>query len=160
MGTVTLCPEGSARGQDDPGAVSLGIGSVKEVPKDELASLPELVNRVTPPGGMYGIFNDQVAAMIAVRRGSYYNMGRYLGLEFLTQVIAGALLTAILLLTDSLANTQQVLLVGLIVLLAEVSIDFQYLNWWGFSARYSFGFAIKRLVGYLVITLVLVNFIL
>ncbi|MCE7948931.1 MAG: hypothetical protein DYG88_16030 [Chloroflexi bacterium CFX4] len=137
-----------------------GIRSVKALPTDAQGSLPTELERVAPPSGMYGVFNAQVAAFIAVRKGSYYNMGRYFALEFATQLGVGALLMGILALTGAQSDAERLGLVALVGLFAAVSIDFQYWNWWGFAARYALGFTVNRLAGYLIVTFALLNWLL
>jgi hypothetical protein len=136
-----------------------GIRAVKSLPADQLGNLPTEMTKVTPPSGMYGVFNNQVAALVAVKPSAYYNMGRYFAVEFVTQVLAGIVLTLILALTNSLPLTEQLVLVGLVGLLGQISIDLQYWNWWGFSSAYTFGFTVNRLVGYLIVGFVVGNWI-
>lgn len=137
-----------------------GIRAVKPLGKESVGDLTSSMQQTTPPSGMYGVFDDRVAAFMAVRPGSYYNMGRYFAIEFATQLIVGAALTGILLLTGALPMGERLLLIALVGVLAEAAIDLQYWNWWGFSTAYALGFAVNRIVGYLVIAFVLVNWVL
>lgn len=136
-----------------------GIRAVKSLEKDKLGALPDAINKNAPPRGMYMIANEQVAALVAVRGGSYYNLGRYFALEFATQLAVGILLALVLAMTNGFALTDQLLLVGLMVLLAEIAIDFQYWNWWGFSPAYALGFLVNRLAGFLIAAFIVGNWI-
>lgn len=140
-------------------ATPWGIRSVKSLKPDELDGLPDSITRVTPPTGMYGVFNQQVATFMAVRPGAYYRMGRYFAIELITQLLVGAFLTGILTLTNEHSLEAQLVLVGLVSLLAHAAIELQYWNWWGFTTRYSLGFAVNRTVGLLIIGFVVANWI-
>jgi hypothetical protein len=50
-------------------------------------------------------------------------------------------------------------IVGLVALAGIASIDLQYWNWWGFSARYTIGVAVNRLLGCLIAAFVLLNWV-
>ncbi|MDX2138054.1 MAG: hypothetical protein SF123_08155 [Chloroflexota bacterium] len=136
-----------------------GIRAVKSLDKEHLGALPDAMQKTTPPRGMYGVFNGQVAAFVAVRSGSYYNMPRYFALEFATQLGVGILLTLLLMLTNTITLQDQLLLVGIVALLAQVSIDFQYWNWWGFSSSYTLGFTVNRVLGLLIAAFIVGNWI-
>lgn len=137
-----------------------GIRAVKPVPAEEAAGLTTQMHAITPPSRMYAVFDDKVAALLAVKPGAYYNMGRYFAVEFVTQLTAGALLTGILLLTAPLGVGTQLTLVGLMALSAALTIDVQYWNWWGFSPAFTFGLLVNRSVGALLIAWLLVTWIL
>ncbi|MDI9634834.1 hypothetical protein QM565_03395 [Geitlerinema splendidum] len=140
-------------------ATPWGIRSVKALGKEELDGLSDSMLHVTPPSGMYGVFDEKIAAFMAVRRGSYYNMGRYFAVELVTQLLVGAFLTAILMLTNSLALEAQIILIGCVSLLAHAAIEMQYWNWWGFTTRYSLGFAVNRTVGLVIAAFIVANWI-
>jgi hypothetical protein len=126
-----------------------GIRSVGQHPdNDQLAQQLS----ATVSEGMFLVHTPQAAtAFIALRRGSYYHMGRYFAVEFVTQLAVGAVLAALLALTLHLPLEQRLLSVGLAALGAAFSIDLQYWNWWGFSLRYSLGIAVNRIVGWLLV---------
>jgi hypothetical protein len=88
-----------------------------------------------------------VFVFLAVKPASYYNLGRYFGLEFLSQVGVGALMVALLILTESLLQGERLAIVALAALMAVLAIDAQYWHWWGFGARYSLDVAVNRLLG-------------
>lgn len=132
-----------------------GVKSVATATDDSLGTA---VAAVTGDGMVYT--TRGVAAFIAVRPASYYNMGRYFAIEFATQIVVGAILTAILLLTAQLTSETRLILVVLAGLAGVASIDGQYWNWWGFSHRYTLGVAINRLVGYVLASVVLLGFVL
>jgi hypothetical protein len=106
------------------------------------------------------MINDHVAAFVAIKPQSYYNMGRYFALEFVTQLLVGAVLAGILVLTRGQTLENRLILIGLVGLAGVASIDLQYWNWWGFSNRYTFGLAFNRLVGYLIAGGIVTSFIL
>ncbi|KYC43757.1 hypothetical protein WA1_00910 [Scytonema hofmannii PCC 7110] len=133
-----------------------GIKSVGEL--DEQAGIGESLERISTKGLYY--VKDKVAAFIAIKPETYYSMRRYFIIEFVTQVLVAAVLSAILLLTNTLSISTRLLLIGLVTLAGIFSIDLQYWNWWGFSNIYTVGVAVNRLTGYLLISFFLIRFIL
>jgi hypothetical protein len=106
------------------------------------------------------IISEPVVAFVVVKPGSSYHMGRYFAIEFVTQLLVGAVLAGILLMTQGQVLETRLLLIALVGLAGVTSIDLQYWNWWGFSNRYTFGLAFNRLVGYLIAGGIVANFIL
>ncbi|TVR20869.1 MAG: hypothetical protein EA396_09360 [Anaerolineaceae bacterium] len=133
-----------------------GVRSVQQHDGDD--TIGGALAEVSEDGMLY--VKDRVAAFIAIKPTSYYSTKRYFIIEFITQLAVGCVITAILLLTDGLADGQRVLIIGLVGLAGVASIDLQYWNWWGFSSRYTLGVAVNRLVGYLLATVILINWIL
>jgi hypothetical protein len=133
-----------------------GIKSVKENP--QLDALTADIKNATQDG-VYYVHKD-VAVFMAIKPGNYYNMGRYFGIEFATQLIVGAILAGILALTIEQTLETRLLLVALVGLAGVASIDLQYWNWWGFSHLYTLGVAVNRVVGYLLVGFIIANFIL
>lgn len=135
-----------------------GIRSVNELRRKEDAERVGAAIASSTTNGM-ALITDGVTAFIAIKPTVYYNMGRYFAIEFITQLLAGAVLATVLTLTLGLPNETRLVLVGLMALAGIASIDIQYWNWWGFSHRYTLGVAVNRLVGYLIAAAVLIGFI-
>ncbi|TWH38968.1 hypothetical protein [Dulcicalothrix desertica] len=133
-----------------------GIKSIKEL--EDQATITETIARASTNGVYY--LKDKVTAFIAVKPEAYYSMPRYFTIEFVTEVLVGGVLTAILLLTSTESIVTRLIIIGLVALAGIFSIDLQYWNWWGFSSIFTFGIAINRLVGYLLTGFVLIKFIL
>jgi hypothetical protein len=126
----------------------------------DIKASPEVgkaIASTTQDGMMY--VNEGVAAFIAVKPQRYYVMSRFFGIEFVTQLIAGAALTGALMLTRGQPLEARLGLVALIALMGIASIDLSYWNWWGFSTRYTLGVAVNRFVIYMVAGAVLALFI-
>lgn len=128
-----------------------GIKSVRA--HDQKDGTGAALAKLTTDGMVF--ITDQVAAFIAIKPAAYYVTGRYFAIEFVTQIIVGAVLTGLLVLTAPLDDGTRLLIVGLAGAAGVASIDLQYWNWWGFSNRYTLGVAVNRLAGYLLITLIL-----
>lgn len=96
------------------------------------------------------LVTKRVTAFIAIRPAAQYQMRRYFALELVTQVLAGAVLSGILMLTVGQPLALRILMIGLVGLAGIISIDLQYWNWWGFSNLYTLGIAVNRLLGYLI----------
>lgn len=90
------------------------------------------------------------AAFIAAQPAAYYDMKRYFALELVTQVVAAVAFALLLAAFPGLDAAQRLGLGALVWLAGFASIDLQYWNWWGFTARYTLGVAVNRLVGYLI----------
>lgn len=133
-----------------------GIKSVKEL--EERSAVGEILERQSPKGLYY--FTDKVTAFIAVKPESYYSMTRFFVIEFVTELLVAATLTALLLLTAAQPVGVQLVIIGLATLAGIFSTDLQYWNWWGFSTIYSLGISINRLVGHLLVSFILIRFIL
>jgi len=131
-----------------------GVPSVQEA--TNAAEIGAAIAATTEDGMLY--IEAPVAAYVAVKPASYYNLTRYFTIEFITQLLVAAVLMAILVLTRGLSVGQRVGLVALVALAGIASIDLQYWNWWGFSTIYSVGFAVNRLIGYLIAGGVLARF--
>jgi len=116
----------------------------------------EKLATTTTDGMMYTDNSDSVVAFIAVKPKTYYNMGRFFAVEFVTQIIAGFVLTLILALTSDLTNEGRLALIALIGAASVVTVDLQYWNWWGFSTVYTVGVAVNRVLGFLIAAAILI----
>ncbi len=86
-------------------------------------------------------------------------MGRYFAIEFVTQMLAAAVLVAILALTAGQPASARLGVLALAGAASVLSVDAQYWNWWGFSTVYTIGVAVNRLLGYIVMGAALLAFI-
>lgn len=123
-----------------------GIQSIQQ-PATESA-IGAAVATATESGMLY--IGSPVTAYIAVQPASYNSPTRYFTIELITQFLVAAVLMAILQLAQGISLAQKVGLVALVALAGIFTVDLQYWNWWGFSTLYSVGFAVNRLVGYLI----------
>jgi hypothetical protein len=137
--------------------VPWGIKSVKTPAGPDEEKIGSAIAAVTT-NGMH-LLTKQVTAFMAIRPASFYSAGRYLGIEFLTQVIVALVLTVILALTIALPFEQRLLLTVLVSLVGVAAIDLQYWNWWGFSTKYTLGIATSRVIGHTIVGFLLINFI-
>jgi hypothetical protein len=103
---------------------------------------------------MYVQHAEVVAAFVAMRPGAYYSTGRFFAIEFITQLLAGAVLVGVLALTAAYPTPTRLVIVALVGLASVISVDLQYWNWWGFSTLYTIGVAVNRIVGYLLAAVV------
>lgn len=133
-----------------------GVKSVRQ--HHEQDALGSTLADVLPSGMLY--VKHRVAAFIAIRPEQYYAMPRYFAIEFATQLAVAAVLTALLTLTSTLPDIQRFGVIALAAAAGILGIDVQYWNWWGFSTRYTLGVALNRLMGYLLVTFVLITWIL
>lgn len=120
-----------------------GVKSVRSHGKDDGQPV------ITPslPDGMTFTTAGK-AAFIAARPAAYYDPKRYLALELATQAVAAIALTVLLGAFPALGLVGRLGLVSAVWLVGFASIDLQYWNWWGFTARYTLGIAFNRWVGY------------
>jgi hypothetical protein len=123
-----------------------GIQAITQ-PANE-ADIGAAIASVTEDGMVY--IGSPVTAYVAVKPAAYNAPARYFTIEFITQLLVAAVLMAILVLARGLSMRERVGLVGLVALAGIFTVDLQYWNWWGFSTLYSVGFAVNRLVGYLI----------
>jgi hypothetical protein len=115
------------------------VGEVKAPPE-----VSEAIARKTTDGMMFT--NEGVSAFIAVKPAAYYSLGRYFAVEFVTQLLTGAILAGVLMFTLGQPIEQRLLLVALVAFASITSIDLSYWNWWGFSNRYTLGVAVNRFI--------------
>jgi hypothetical protein len=132
-----------------------GIKSVQE--DKNLDALTTQIKQISEYGVYYT--HQDVAVFLAIKPASYYNMGRYFVLEFITQVFVGLILALILGATLGLSLETRLGIILLVGGAGVFSVDVQYWNWWGFSNIYTVGVAINRLLGYLIAGFVIANFI-
>lgn len=119
-----------------------GTRSVSEVKAPP--EVGEAIARTTTNGMMFT--NEAVSAFIAVKPAVYYSLKRYFFVEFITQLLTGAVLAGVLMFTVGQPIEQRLLLVALVALAGITSIDLSYWNWWGFSNRYTLGVAVNRFI--------------
>jgi drug/metabolite transporter (DMT)-like permease len=134
-----------------------GIKQVQTPKPEDDERVSKAIASMTTDG--MALVSKGVTALVAARPAAYYNMGRYFAIEFVTQMIVGAVLAGILMLTAGQPLETRLLLIGLVVLAGIGSIDLQYWNWWGFSNLYTLGVAVNRLLGYLIAAGVVAAFI-
>jgi hypothetical protein len=135
-----------------------GIRSVKTPAADVEQRVGTAIAEVTT-AGMVGVFKG-VAAFIAVKPQSYYHMGRYFAVEFVTQLLVAGVLVALLTLTTGQPAGVRLGVLALAGMASVFSVDLQYWNWWGFSTLYTVGVAVNRVLGYVVMGAALLAFLL
>lgn len=123
-----------------------GIQAIAQ-PANE-AEIGAAIANATEDGMLY--IGAPVTAYVAVKPAVYNNPARYFTIELIAQLLVAAVLMAILQGARGVSVGQRIGLVALVALAGIFTVDLQYWNWWGFSTLYSVGFAVNRLVGYLI----------
>jgi hypothetical protein len=134
-----------------------GIGSISDV--QQAPELGKAIEEQLNVGNKALFLSDVVAAIVVARPITYYSIPRYFAFEFVTQLGVAFLLTMIVGLTDSLAPETQMLLIALIGLTGSMGILFQYWNWWGFPVKLVIGSTLNLIIGWIVVSFVLLRFI-
>lgn len=88
------------------------VGDIKASPE-----VGQAIASTTTNGMFYT--NEQVAAFVAAKPASYYSIGRFFAVEFVTQLLTAAILAGVLLFTLGLPPEQRLLLVALVALAAS-----------------------------------------
>jgi hypothetical protein len=81
-------------------------------------------------------------------------MPKHLTIEFITQLVQGLLMVALLAQTRLVTFGGRVAFVTVAGILAAITTNVSYWNWWGFPATYTFPYMFIRIVGFFVLGLV------
>jgi hypothetical protein len=114
----------------------------------------EMVDRVNT------LITDGTFSWIVTKPLAYYNPLLYFAREFATQIVAGLLLTLLLILTSPLPVRQRLLMVTVAGVLAAVASYGQLFNWWGLTLVYALGVSVNLVIGWIVASFVLTRFVL
>ncbi|MBC7870405.1 MAG: hypothetical protein H7Y09_06160 [Chitinophagaceae bacterium] len=120
----------------------------------------EKLAEITHDGMVYMDTSEDVVAFIAIKPKSYYNIGRFFVIEFITQMLSGLVITLVLLMTIGSPLEGRLALIALVGAATIIGVDIQYWNWWGFSTIYTLGVAVNRFTGYMIAAFVIGYFIL
>ena len=82
------------------------------------------------------------------------NMPKYLTIEFITQLLEGLLVVALLAQTRIVTFGGRVAFVTVAGIFAAITTNVSYWNWWGFPATYTASYMFIQIVGFFVLGLV------
>lgn len=86
---------------------------------------------------------------MAKQETSFYNPGRFMTIQLLTQMVTWLLITYLLLLTEFPSHRTRLVFILLLGLLAGLTFLVPMWNWWGFSTEYVLTRWLNLLVGWL-----------
>jgi len=81
-------------------------------------------------------------------------LGRWLTIEFLTEVVQALLVVALLAQTRLMTFGGRVAFVTVAGILAAITTNVSYWNWYGFPERYTVGYMFTEIVGFFVVGIV------
>lgn len=81
-------------------------------------------------------------------------MGRYLGIEFATEVLEAILLVFLLSSTRLLTGGSRILFATIAGVLVAISTNVSYWNWYGFPKRYTAAYMFIQIVGFFLVGVV------
>ena len=160
-------------------ATPLADAGISEIPKEE-AVLEAMQTAVGAKGGLYmfpgiGLGPDATNAQHSAAMKDYeaklaknpsglllyhpagsraMEMPKHLAIEFITQLVQALLMVALLAQTRIGTFGGRVAFVTVAGLLAAITTNVSYWNWWGFPAAYIVPYIFIRIVGFLVLGLV------
>lgn len=146
---ISTQADGPIEAFDAPQLVTLPANSLTTAEFDQ-----QMVGKVST------LMTDGSFSWIISKESDYYNATTYLAKEYLTQLLAAIFLVLILSLTRPLAKGQRIGLAALIGVLASISAYGQLLNWWGLPVGYTLGISFNLIVGYVLASAVVVQWLL
>lgn len=102
---------------------------------------------------------DKTFSWIFSKPLSYYNTGRYLVIEFFTQIIIAMLLSSILMLTKEKQLKKRIVLVLLMGVITTVSSYGRLTNWSGLTGIFAIGESVNLILGWLLGSFISAKFI-
>lgn len=133
----------------------LGVSAVEPLETQDLttAYFPELANR------MAYIITDKTVTFAATKEAAYYNMGRFLAVEFASAFVVSLLFALFFSKVENRGLSDRMVLTVMAAIIATFAIHIPYFNWWGFSFAYTLGVAARTVLGWSLLAFIQNRFI-
>lgn len=134
---------------------NFGIKAVERVESNDFTTpkFSELSNR------MAYIATDKTVSFVASKESGYYNVSRFLALEFVSAFCIALIFALLFANFDEIKLRERLWLTFGFSLIASCAIHLPYFNWWGFSVPYTVGVISKTILGWFLIVYIQNKFI-